>query len=98
MANAGFKYRVVNSLTGEVVSSSDEHMTLVSKKGEIVVWSVRGRKMVFGTKFNGLHVELATHKHNGEWVFRKVEKKETFSVWYKLKQISNKIFKSNKGE
>ena len=55
MANAGFKYRVVNSLTGEVVSSSDDHMTLVSKKGEIVVWSVRGRKMVFGTKFNGLN-------------------------------------------
>lgn len=97
MANAGFKYRVVNSLTGEVVSSSDEHMTLVSKKGEIVVWSVRGRKMVFGTKFNGLHVELATHKHNGEWVFQKVEKKETFSVWYKLKQISS-YFKLNKGE
>ncbi len=97
MANAGFKYRVVNSLTGEVVSSSDEHMTLVSKKGEIVVWSVRGRKMVFGTKFNGLHVELATHKHNGEWVFQKVVKKETFSVWYKLKQIGS-YFKLNKGE
>ena len=93
MANAEFKYRIVNSLTGEVVSSSDDHMTLVSKKGEIVVWSVRGRKMVFGTKFNGLHVELATHKHNGEWVFRKSEKKETFSVWHKLK----KMFKLNKG-
>jgi len=91
MANAGFKYRIVNSLTGEVVSSSDEHMTLVSKKGEIVVYSVRGRKMVFGTKFNGLHVELATHKHNGEWVFRKVQKKETFSAWYKLKQLYKKF-------
>lgn len=89
MANAGFKYRVVNSLTGEVVSSSDEHMTLVSKRGEIVVWSVGGRKMVFGTKFNGLHVELATHKHNGEWVFQKVVKKETFSVWHKLKKLFN---------
>ncbi len=91
MANAGFKYRVVNSLTGEVVSSSDDHMTLVSKKGEIVVWSVRGRKMVFGTKFNGLHVELATHKHNGEWVFLKVQKKETFSLWYKLEQLYKKL-------
>ena len=91
MANAGFKYRVVNSLTGEVVSSSDEHMTLVSKKGEIVVYSVRGRKMVFGAKFNGLHVELATDKHNGEWVFRKVVKKETFSVWYRVQ----KMFKIN---
>ena len=98
MANAGFKYRVVNSITGEVVSSSDEHMTFVSKEGTIVVYSVKGRKMVFGAKFSGLHVELATHRCNGDWVFQKVVKKEIFSVGYKLKQMSSKIFKSNQGE
>ena len=91
MANGGFKYRVVDSSTGDVVSSAEGCMTFVNKKGEIVVFNTIIRKMVFGAEFKGLHVELATHRHNGRWVFQKAEKKDTYSVWYKVKKFLKSI-------
>lgn len=93
MTNADFRYRIVNSATGEEVSSSEGFMTIVTKKGRIAIFDTKHKRMVFSDKFKGLHVEVATHRHNGEWVFDK-PKKDTKTLDYKLKQTYYNFIKS----
>ena len=80
------RYRFRDTTTGEIISSAPNIMTTINKSGDVTMVHTRANKVVYVNEFKGIVLEVATHKHNGCWVYV-AHKKDTYSLIYRIKQF-----------
>jgi hypothetical protein len=84
------RYRFMDCDTGLEVSSAENVMSNVTKRGSVTLVNTTGRRVSVFQEVKGCYLEVATHKHDNKWVYVK-ERKDTFSIGYRIRGFINKL-------
>lgn len=87
------RYRFVYISTGEVVSSSPNVQTVITKAGRIG-YITDGKRVFYTNTMTDCKLQIAVNRHNGIWAYHDVDSfMDTESFSFKLKKFIKKMKK-----